>query len=185
MREIKRYANRKLYDMEESRYITLDEIALLIKNGEDIKVIENKTGEDISRQTLAQIILKLEKRKRTQQLPITVFHEWIQKGGSTISDTLQRSVKPFKSLYGQLEIGVEKFLSGLVERGVVTEDEGRSIFRKLIERADKGRESLEVRIDERIAWTLSKLNIPTTDEVDVLKRKIDDLIKMIDELTEK
>lgn len=59
-RTIKKYANRKLYDTQQSCYITLDEIADLIRTGQDITVIDNKTKEDITYKTLVQLLSLLE-----------------------------------------------------------------------------------------------------------------------------
>ena len=55
---IKRYANRKLYDTEQSTYVTLDEIEQMIKDGEELKIIDNKSKEDITHVTLAQILFE-------------------------------------------------------------------------------------------------------------------------------
>ena len=55
---IKRYANRKLYDTERSCYVTLDEISQMIKEGDDVKVVDNKTKDDLTAVTLAQIIVE-------------------------------------------------------------------------------------------------------------------------------
>src|SRR5471030_2495155 len=59
---IKRYTNRKLYDTVESRYVTLDEIAQMIKAGAEVKIIDNRTKEDLTSVTLAQIIFEEEKK---------------------------------------------------------------------------------------------------------------------------
>ena len=55
-RIIKRYANRKLYDTQHSRYVTLEQIAEMIRNGDEVKIVDNKTKEDLTSVTLAQII---------------------------------------------------------------------------------------------------------------------------------
>ena len=60
-RIIKRYSNRKLYDTEDKRYITLEQIQQLVKDGQDIKVVENQTGEDLTTVTLSQLLLEQEK----------------------------------------------------------------------------------------------------------------------------
>jgi polyhydroxyalkanoate synthesis repressor PhaR len=54
---IKRYPNRKLYDTEAKSYITLEGVAALIRNGEDVQVIDHESGEDLTTLTLTQIIL--------------------------------------------------------------------------------------------------------------------------------
>ena len=63
---IKRYQNRKLYDTHESSYVTLDEIAKMIKAGEDLRVIDNKTKNDITASTLTQLLYESEKKAKTQ-----------------------------------------------------------------------------------------------------------------------
>lgn len=62
MRMIKRYANRKLYDSQTSGYVTLDDIAAMLRDGYDIQVVDNKSGQDISNATLAQILFETEKK---------------------------------------------------------------------------------------------------------------------------
>ena len=59
-RKIKRYSNRKLYDMTESRYVTLDEVAHFVQEGDEVQIIDNKTKEDITSVTLAQIVYEQE-----------------------------------------------------------------------------------------------------------------------------
>jgi len=59
---IKKYANRKLYDTRTSRYITLDEIAQLVREGHDIQVVDRDNGSDLTQVTLSQIVLSEEKR---------------------------------------------------------------------------------------------------------------------------
>src|SRR5689334_21368664 len=67
-RTIKRYANRKLYDTRESRYVTLNQIAEMIRSGEDVQIIDNNSKEDLTSVTLAQIIYEQEKAA-SQRVP--------------------------------------------------------------------------------------------------------------------
>ena len=76
-RIIKRYANRKLYDTEHSRYVTLDQISEMIRNGDDVKIVDNKTKEDLTTVTLAQIIFEEEKKQRSF-LPLNAMRNIIQ-----------------------------------------------------------------------------------------------------------
>ena len=61
-RLIKRYANRKLYDTRDSRYVTLQQIAEFVRRGDDVQIIDNKSKEDLTNVTLAQIIYEEEKK---------------------------------------------------------------------------------------------------------------------------
>jgi polyhydroxyalkanoate synthesis repressor PhaR len=78
MRLIRRYSNRKLYDTVDSLYVTLQQLAALIRQGEEIRVIAHATGGDITASTMAQIIF--EEEKRTPRLPAQALREIIVGG---------------------------------------------------------------------------------------------------------
>ncbi len=88
---IKRYSNRKLYDTQESRYVTLEELEELIRAGKEISVSDVSTGEDLTSVTLAQIILENE-RTRRGTLPTGFLHQLI-KHGEAWQDFIQKSLK--------------------------------------------------------------------------------------------
>lgn len=89
IRLIKRYGSRKLYDTEESRYVALDELAGWIRSGQEIKVIDNKTTDDVTAQTLTQIISE-EGRKGTALLPNEVLHDLIRAGEKAVSSGVEQ-----------------------------------------------------------------------------------------------
>ena len=73
---IKKYANRRLYDTESSSYITLDRLAEMVREGREFEVVDAKTGEDITRQVLTQIIVDEEARGSTM-LPVNFLKQLI------------------------------------------------------------------------------------------------------------
>jgi polyhydroxyalkanoate synthesis repressor PhaR len=88
---IKRYSNRKLYDTQESRYVTLEELEELIRAGKEISVVDVSTGEDLTSVTLAQIILENERNHRAN-LPAAFLHQLI-KHGEAWQEFVQKSMK--------------------------------------------------------------------------------------------
>ena len=91
---IKRYANRKLYDQGRSRYVTLEELEELIRKGREIRVVDAVSGEDLTSQTLAQIILDTARGRRTG-LPVAFLHQLIQHGTAWqtfVQESLQSSL---------------------------------------------------------------------------------------------
>jgi len=86
---IKRYQNRKLYDTQQSCYVTLDDIAKMIRNSEEVMVIDNKSKNDITAATLTQIIFESEK-KAAQYAPLFTLREIIQTGNGSISGYLAK-----------------------------------------------------------------------------------------------
>lgn len=90
-RTIKRYSNRKLYDTESSKYVTLEEIAHMVKAGEEIVIIDNKTKDDLTSVTLTQIIYEEEKRK--SRMPLGMLRSLITSSGDAVQEFFERSVK--------------------------------------------------------------------------------------------
>ena len=88
---IKRYSNRKLYDTQESRYVTLEEIEEMIRGGKEISVVDASSGEDLTSVTLAQIILENERNRRAV-LPAAFLHQLV-KHGEAWQDFVQRSMR--------------------------------------------------------------------------------------------
>jgi len=87
---IKRYANRKLYNTQTSRYITLKGIAELIDAGDDVRVIDNETGEDITNVALSQILVDHERSSSAASR--TMLSELISRGGDALYGALRRGV---------------------------------------------------------------------------------------------
>jgi len=88
---VKRYSNRKLYDTQESRYVTLEEIEEMIRGGREISVVDAASGEDLTSVTLTQIILEHERNHRGT-LPTGFLHQLIQHGEAW-HDFVQRSMR--------------------------------------------------------------------------------------------
>ncbi len=84
VRLVKRYGSRKLYDTEESRYVSLEELGTWIREGQEIRVIDNESSEDVTAQTLTQVILE-EGRRGSALPPSEILHDLIRQGGSLVS----------------------------------------------------------------------------------------------------
>jgi polyhydroxyalkanoate synthesis repressor PhaR len=87
---IKRYANRKLYNTESSRYITLKGIAELLDQGEEVCVIDNETGEDITSVALSQILV--DSRRTNREPPTSLLSQIMERGGDVLYDVLKKGV---------------------------------------------------------------------------------------------
>lgn len=79
IRLIKRYESRKLYDTEESRYVSLDEIATWVRAGQEVKIVDNASSDDVTAQTLTQIILE-EGRNGSSKIPTDVLRDLVRFG---------------------------------------------------------------------------------------------------------
>ena len=107
---IKKYANRRLYDTESSAYITLDRLAEMVREGREFEVVDAKTGEDITRQVLTQIIVDEEARGSTM-LPVNFLKQLIGLYGNSMQgmvpqyleaamDAFQRNQSAMRDAFG-------------------------------------------------------------------------------------
>ena len=109
---IKKYANRKLYDTRTSRYITLDAIAQLVRDGHDIKVVDRDNGSDLTKVTLSQIVLSEEKRGPTEVL---------QDRGQALMDYVRSALNVPSDLRSQVERrreGLETMADDAIEQAL-------------------------------------------------------------------
>jgi polyhydroxyalkanoate synthesis repressor PhaR len=163
---IKRYPNRKLYDTEAKRYITLDQITQLIQNGVEIQVIDHESGEDLTNLTLTQIILEQEKKSANGFVPRVLLTNLIRTSGDTL-DHVRRSLPA-------------------TLRGVAAHDD-LSIPEQTGKALDQGRAMLEqaqalLRLDDRVADFLHLFNVPTKSDLQLLQDQIASLSAKLEQL---
>jgi polyhydroxyalkanoate synthesis repressor PhaR len=162
---IKKYANRRLYDTESSTYITLDRLALMVREGREFEVVDAKSGEDITRQVLTQIIVEEESRGTTM-LPINFLKQLIGLYGN--------SMQTFVPQY--LEAAMEAFQRN---QTAAKDAFGANMF------ADLAKRNMAMFEETAQAFTGSKAKAeakPGNSEVDALKAELDALKAKVDKL---
>jgi len=105
VRLIKRYGSRKLYDTEESRYVSLEEIGAWVRDGQEVRVVDNDSSEDVTAQTLTQVILDEGRRHSTAFPSSEVLHDLIRRGSRLVTSGVE-----------QLNQGVDRILKASVDR---------------------------------------------------------------------
>ncbi len=101
---IKKYGNRRLYDTVDSRYVTLDELGAKIRAGAEVRVVDAKTGEDLTQATLAQLILE---GGSSRLLPAALLNQLIRLGDDALGEFFSRYVTSALDLYLQARRGVQ------------------------------------------------------------------------------
>jgi polyhydroxyalkanoate synthesis repressor PhaR len=171
-RIVKRYANRKLYDTQRSRYVTLEQIADMIRSGEDVKIVDNNSKEDLTAITLTQIIF--EEEKKQSFLPLSALRNIIQSGASNITQVASQA--------GERVRGIFKREGG--ENGEMsTEASGGHPIREFLERSQQTFDDWQKKVDERIRSTMDSLS-PLSGlekEVRALAQRLADLEKRLEE----
>jgi polyhydroxyalkanoate synthesis repressor PhaR len=156
---IKRYTNRKLYDTVESRYVTLDEIASMVRAGAEVQVIDNRTREDLTSITLAQIIF--EQEKKSSQTSLTTLLGLIRQGG----DIAQQ-------LVGGTGAELRDRVSGIFGKGRTV---GRT--RDLLAVSREAIAALQHRLDERVRNVVDGVS-----HVGEVRKQLDDISTRLTEL---
>jgi len=159
---IKRYANRKLYNTDSSRYITLKGIGELLEAGREVRVIDNETGEDITSVTLSQILVDTERSNRT--VPGNLLTEIFQKGGDALYGALRRGV-------GDASEGIEEFQRNM---------------RKLLHQAD-GRDLIaftppdfEHMVQKAFERVFAVLDLPRRSDLEALNERLDRMAEALE-----
>lgn len=158
---IKRYSNRKLYDTERSTYITLEEIRDMVRDGEDIRIIDNATKEDLTNVTLAQIIFEQEKAHK-RLLPLSSLRYIIQQSGEDIIQRLQSPVTQFRDE---------------VKKKADVLEEGSKALRDFIDGTQRSLDEMQNRVDDRMRDTIDQLtHIPEMrNDMRVLETRVREL----------
>ena len=102
---IKKYGNRRLYDTGDSRYVTLEELGAKVQAGTDVRVVDAKSGEDLTQATLTQLII--EGRGAAKLLPIPLLNQLIRLGDDALAEFFGRYVSGALELYLQAKRGAQ------------------------------------------------------------------------------
>ena len=182
---IKRYSNRKMYDSSTSKYVILEDIARLIRENEEVLVIDNETGDDITTITLGQIILEQERGKR-DLLPVPVLlREIIRKGEESVMEFVKRSVLAGMGAVGVTREKAEEIAGELVKSAKISKEQGKELVKSLMEKVEEEREALDRKFEAAIQRVMKKAHIPTKEEFLELNQKIEDLNRQMGTLLER
>jgi len=109
---IKKYANRRLYDTESSTYITLDRLAQMVREGREFEVVDARSGEDITRQVLTQIIVDEEARGGATMLPINFLKQIIGLYGNSMQNFVPSYLEAAMDAFQRNQSAVKDAFSG-------------------------------------------------------------------------
>jgi polyhydroxyalkanoate synthesis repressor PhaR len=177
---IKRYPNRKLYNTETKQYITLDGIAELIRQGNEVTVIDHPSGDDLTALTLTQIIVEQEK-KQSGLLPRSVLAGLIQAGGDRLS-SLQRALSSPMNFWHQVDEEMRRRVQDLIKKGELTEREGQKLLDKLLSQNPLVSRTQQV-TDAEINRVLVSRQVPTRQDLQRLNDQLEELSAKLDEIS--
>lgn len=180
MHLVKRYSNRKLYDASDRRQITLDGIAQLVRGGDDVKVVDNDSGEDITTVILTEILLE---REREAEGPYSksVLTGLVRAGTATF-EQFRRTITG-TGLVQLAEQEIERVFNTWIELGHMTEQEMLRTVESVIDRRRKARGD-EGGAENQFADAVNRAHVPTREEFERLAAQVHGLNVQIGNLVE-
>jgi polyhydroxyalkanoate synthesis repressor PhaR len=178
---IKRYTNRKLYDTVESRYVTLDEIAEMIKAGGEVKIIDNRTKEDLTSVTLAQIIF--EEEKKTSKMSLEMLRDLIRHGGEMAQRIVEGTGAELRGRVEAVRAAAQQRVQSFIQSGQQTSDRAK----ELVVTSQEAVAALQRKVDERVRAAMEGMSNlgEVKRSLDDISRRIEGLEKRLDEITKK
>ncbi len=184
MHNIKRYANRKLYDTKTKKYITLNKIAELLKAGEEVSVMDNKTGEDITAATVSQILARA-KKGQADNGASNVMIQLLRKGPGTLVDYGKKYISLWDRALTMADEEIDRLVERLVTEKEITPSEGSKLKKDMLNRAEDLKKWISEKTDQRVNEALDLMNLASKEQVSQLTEKIDTLTRKVQNLEKK
>ncbi len=177
---IKRYANRKLYNTQTSRYITLKGIAELIDEGEEVRVIDNETCEDITSVALSQILVDSE--RSNSDVSGSLLSQILGRGGDALYDALRKSVDDASENFGEFQDRFRRFVAGESDGdGDGTGRRGRE-HRSLSDWIAYSSPDFEQIVQKSMERVFKLLDLPRRSDIEALNRNLERVAEAVETL---
>jgi len=184
MHLIKKYANRKLYDTTDKRYLTMDRLAELIKSGEEVSIVDNETGDDLTSSIVSQLLAR-EDSDTDKAVPSQVLMQMLRKGRGTLFGYGKKYVSLWQSALTMSKDEIEKLVNSLVNDKEISESEGKNLKNEVLGFANNLKSWIIDNIDQRVAEGLKVMNLSSKDQVKELTKRVDSLAQKVKELEKK
>jgi polyhydroxyalkanoate synthesis repressor PhaR len=181
MHVIKKYANRKMYDTDDKRYVSLAQLSELIKQGEEVMVIDNRTGEDITAAVVSQLIGR-DNQEDDKAVSSQLLMQLLRKGGGTLTDYAKKYMSLWQGAFNMAEDEVSQFVNRLVKNKELSIAEAGKLKKEIIGYTSTLKSWISDSIDKRVGEVMQSMNLATNDHLKVLSAKVDELSKKVQQL---
>lgn len=164
---IKRYQNRKLYDTKNSSYVTLEDIAAMIRRGDDIRVLDNRTKEDLTTVTLMQIIFEEEKKQKSL-VPLSFLKRVIREGSGVLIEFVQKTTDQVQSTISTAREGAENIYDKLTDDFVPS---GDSIIKDVLQKTQELGSNIGQKIKDSVVGSIAHV-ATLQNEIRKLRQRI-------------
>ena len=181
MHKIKKYTNRKMYDTHDKRYVTMDQLSELIKQGEEVMVIDNRTGDDITTAIISQLIGR-DNQEKDKAVSSQLLMQLLRKGGGTLTDYAKKYMALWQGAFNMAEDEVSQLVNRLVKNKEISMSEAGKLKKEIMGYTGSLKGWISDRIDKRVGEGLQSMNLATSDQIKALSEKMDALSKKVQQL---
>jgi len=178
MHRIKKYANRKLYDTTDKKYVSMDTLSKLIRSGEEISIVDNETGEDLTASIVSSLIAR-NKSEDNKSVSSGLLIQIFRKGGGALTDYAKRYVSIWQSAFTMAEDEVDKLVNMLVKNKEISKSEAKKLRSEIVGYTDSVKGWISDSVDKRINEVVGMMNLATKDDISSLAKKVNVLEKKI------
>ncbi len=175
MHHIKKYANRKLYDTTDKKYISRKRLSELIKQGEDIVIIDNETGEDLTASIVSGLIATTSGKAGGGTVSSGVLIQLFRKGGNALTDYAKRYVSLWQKSFTLAEDEIDSMVKTLVKNKEISKSEGSRLKDEIIGYTTSLKDWISDTVDARLKEVLSATNLATKNQVAELSQRVNTL----------
>ncbi len=191
-RIIKRYSNRRLYDMTGKRTITHKDLKKIIAGGDTIQIIDNKSGRDVTVESLSRMLAGESSNWGTGENQLKNLCELITEGGTASMSILRNTVLASIGAFNLTKKKAEQVVDQLINSGDLTKSQRKEAVMELLEKADKSTEEFRAKVTRQaskvgneVQAAVEKLKVAKKNDLDALNKKVDKLMRAVNKLDKK
>ncbi|MBF0200045.1 MAG: hypothetical protein HQK66_01805 [Desulfamplus sp.] len=181
MHLVKKYANRKLYDTKDKKYVTMKHISEMIKSGKDVSIIDNETGEDITASIVSTLMGK-DGSESEESLSTGVLIQLFRKGSGALTDYAKKYFSIWQNAFTLAEDELDNLLKTLVKNKEISKTEGSRLKQEITGFTKSIRGWISDMVDRRVNEAMEMMNLPTKDQFTELQGRISELEAKIEEI---
>jgi len=180
MHLVKKYANRKLYDTTEKKYVAMKQISEMIKSGQDVSIIDNESGEDLTSSIVSSLMGK-DSGEADESLSSSLLIQLFRKGSGALTDYAKKYFSIWQTAFSLAEDELDNMLKSLVKNNEISRTEGSRLKQEITGFTSSLKLWISEMVDKRINEVLNITNLATRDQFTTLTERINYLEKKIEE----
>ena len=181
MHLIKKYANRKLYNTTDKKYVTMKHISEMIKSGKDVSIVDNETNEDLTSAIVSSLMGK-DSGETDASLSSSLLIQLFRKGSDALTDYAKKYFSIWQNAFTLAEDELDSMLKSLVKNNEISRTEGSRLKQEIMSFTSSLKHWISETVDRRVNEVLSMMNLATREQFANLTERISYLERKIEEL---